>query len=67
MVAVKFPGLNSEGWSEFQVELTLSDTDILAILNRNAHHIRGAVVVVNHEKGLGSIEQGRNYCETCRS
>ena len=60
ILAVKYLGLISEGWSEFQVELQLSATDTLAILNKKAHHIRGVEVMVKHEKRSSGSDQGRN-------
>ena len=60
VLAVKYLGLISEGWSEFQVEMQLSATDTLAILNKKAHHIRGVEVMVKHEKRSSGSDQGRN-------
>ena len=67
VLAVKYLGLNSEGWSEFQVEMKLSATDTLVILNRKAHRIREIEVMVKHEKRSSGSDQGRKDWEMFRS
>ena len=59
VLAVKYLGLISEGWSQFQVEMQLSATDTLAILTKKSHHIRGVEVMVKHEKRSSGSDQGR--------
>merc|ERR1719462_692131 len=67
VLAVKYLGLNSEGWSEFQVEMKLSASDTLAILNRKAHRIREIEVKVKHEKRSSGSDHGRKDREMFRS